>query len=254
VTLAAPWHIDRPQSPSTESTTALAAKESAHDARHPISRWYLLPLADGAARILARTSIRPWHVTLTGFALAGCCAAALLAAWPSWVAAACALAAWFFDRVDGKLARRQGTATALGAWLDANLDELADVGLHAALAAAAATVVDGSLPWMLFAAFVAGKYLFFHSRDRFGCLSRQPKELSGHDAANGTRAEKVPDTFIRATNLPGNADFRTHLLVVAISANWLIVELAIVAVYYNLRWLMRYGLVLARQSRKGGAA
>jgi hypothetical protein len=46
--------------------------------------------------------------------------------------------------------------------------------------------------------------------------------------------------------LPGNADVRVHLLVLALATGYLGVELALVAVYYNLRWLVRYALVARR--------
>jgi hypothetical protein len=49
-------------------------------------------------------------------------------------------------------------------------------------------------------------------------------------------------------HLPANADVRAHLLIVAVAAGWLTTELALVAVYYNFRWVARYAL-LARRFR-----
>ena len=48
-----------------------------------------------------------------------------LAAIPVWLA-------WFYDRADGMLARRQGTVSAWGAWFDANVDELTDMAFQIA--------------------------------------------------------------------------------------------------------------------------
>jgi hypothetical protein len=47
-------------------------------------------------------------------------------------------------------------------------------------------------------------------------------------------------------HLPGNADIRLHLLILALLSGWLTVELAVVAVYYNLRWIASYLLVARR--------
>lgn len=248
--LAATLLIDPIRQTAGESQCAqihAAAEAAARDARHPLSRWYLLPLAEGAARALTATRVRPWHVTLLGFSLAAIGAVLLIIGWPSWLAAVCVLAAWLCDRIDGKLARRQGTASPAGAWLDANLDELADIGLHAAVAAAAAQIVAGPLPWLLFAAFVSGKYLFLHSRqtEQASSLSTQAQLEARQEARRTARW---------AVNLPGNADVRLHLLVAALASGWLLAELILVAAYYNLRWLARYVAVALGQVRPGGAA
>ena len=57
-----------------------------------------------------------------------------------------------------------------------------------------------------------------------------------------------PDTRLLRTlyHLPGNADVRIHLLLVALCTGWLTAELALVALYYNLRWIVRYALVARR--------
>ena len=54
-----------------------------------------------------------------------------------WLASASLAAALVLDTSDGHLARLQGTASEFGRWLDANLDELGDMALHAAIAWAA---------------------------------------------------------------------------------------------------------------------
>jgi hypothetical protein len=49
--------------------------------------------------------------------------------------------------------------------------------------------------------------------------------------------------------LPANADVRIHLLVLALLSGWFTTELAVVATYYNVRWIARYPLVIARAGR-----
>ena len=215
--------------------------ETALDRRHPISRWYLLPLADRAAKLLAPTRLRPWHVTMSGFLLAvgagSCLWSGLLP-----LAASLALAAWFCDRLDGKLARRQGSETLLGAWLDANLDELIDLGLHAMLAYCVAATTGDAWPWGLFAAFVAGKYLLLHG------IETEPLAGNSKTPRVDDAASSSPSWLRRLYHLPGNADFRIHLLVLLLAAGWLTAELVLIAIYYNLRWVARYVLVARRLS------
>jgi phosphatidylglycerophosphate synthase len=161
------------------------------------------------------------------------------------------LAAWFFDRADGQLARRQGTVTAWGAWLDANVDELLDVGLHAAVAASAASQMASNLPSLLLAAFLAGKYLFMHGVATEEHVPRQSRAERDADPRPASRTARV---LHAAYHLPGNADVRVHLLAAAMCTGWLSAELAIVAGYYNLRWVVRYLLVARRlgASRRWG--
>ncbi len=115
---------------------------------YPISRWYLRPLAGRLAGVLAPTRVRPVHVTFCGLLLS-LAAAATLAARPALapLAAGLVLAGWFCDRLDGQLARRQGTVTRWGGWLDGSVDELADLALQTAAAWAAARELASSLPF-----------------------------------------------------------------------------------------------------------
>jgi phosphatidylglycerophosphate synthase len=225
------------------------------------------PLAGRLAGVLAPTRVRPVHVTLCGLSLS-LAGAATLAARPALapLAAALVLAGWFCDRLDGQLARRQGTVTRWGAWLDGNVDELADLALQTATAWAAARGLASSLPFFLLFAFLAGKYLFIYGLN----LEEQLKSGKAISAAfqcsrhtpcaveNGTR--RVPATLLgpgsrpagrtcwlrTLWHLPGNADVRLHLLIVALLSGWLTVELAVVAAYYNLRWIAGYLLVARR--------
>ncbi len=217
--------------------------------RHPISRWYLAPAVAGLVEKLTPTGVRPVHVTALGLMLGLTAAAALVLA-PSLAPAAglLVLAAWLCDRVDGKLARRQGTASAWGAWLDANIDELLDVAWHVAAAYALASSADAHWPWLLLAAFLAGKYLFFHGRgtEKQGTVaffvangSDLPNSVCDEKGDCPSRAALRFDWLRPLWHAAGNADVRVHLLVAALLTGTLGCELAIVAVYYQLRWLGR---------------
>jgi len=232
---------------------AVAADARRRARRHPISRWYVCPAADWLAAALTPTRVRPVHLTLGGLAV-GAVAAAVLVGAPHLapVAGLLVLVAWLFDRADGQLARRQGTVSAWGAWLDANVDELVDVGLHAAVAAAAAWQTASHLPWLLLGAFLAGKYLFVHGMATEHKMREQPLPAGRSEEAVETAPASRTARVVRAAyHLPGNADVRVHLLAAALLTGWLSAELAIVAAYYNVRWITRYVLVARRLGGRG---
>jgi len=106
------------------------------------------------------------------------------------------------------------------------------------VAAVAAARADAAWPLRLLVAFLAGKYLLMYGL----MLEQRP-------AAGAARAEEPACNMgwlRRAYHLPGNADVRVHLLALALMTGWLTVELALVAVYYNARWMVRYALVARR--------
>jgi len=173
--------------------------------------------------------------------MVGLAAAALLAGLPGTasVAAMLVLGAWLFDRADGQLARRQGTVSAWGAWFDANVDELLDIGWHVAAAAALARPFGATWPWLLVLAFVSGKYLFMHG------LAAEVSVSGG--ASSQSHERSAPHGFLRTLwHLPGNADVRVHLLALALLTGTVAVELALIAAYYHLRGIARYVLVARR--------
>lgn len=206
--------------------------------RHPISRWYLCPLASWASRALRDSSIRPIHCTLAGLAMAMMAGLLIVALSRAWLplAALAVLASWLFDRLDGSLARRQRTTSAHGAWLDANIDELADLGLQACIATRLWLATQSAWPWLCFAAFVCGKYLLVYGLNVDA--GTRPK---AEPVAAGKRAR-----LQRLVHLPGNTDVRIHLLVAALLSGWLGGELMLLAVYYNARWLLRYARMIFR--------
>ncbi|MBI1903545.1 MAG: CDP-alcohol phosphatidyltransferase family protein [Planctomycetia bacterium] len=256
--------------------------EAARDRRHPISRFYVQPLAQLVAAVLCGTRVRPWQVTLLGTALAAGAAAVLVAGGSLFWAALFVWLAWLCDRVDGKLARLQGTSSKLGAWLDANLDELSDVGLHAAVAWRL-FVSPGEIgmvaPW-LFAAFVAGKYLFLHGTwtepkvavslretkrestvsrrvteadhaEHDGCATLHHAERDGYGRDGYGRdgyVARLRRAALGLFRLPGNADVRLHVLLAALLSGFLLTELTAVAGYYLVRWLARLAIAPRRMA------
>jgi len=241
--------MDAPQTiamPLGHDTARLVdtSSERARARCYPIARWYLRPAAGWFARRLARTGVRPSHVSAAGF-LAALLAALAMVQGPgvSFTPALCVLLYWFFDRADGQLARCQGTASRWGIWLDGNIDELADVGLHTAMAATLAAQTGAAWPWWLLIAFLAGKYLLMYGLALEQHAARKKTLLS---PTRSTPDELEPWSLRWAYHLPGNADVRIHLLIAALLTGWWAVELALIAVYYNIRWVVRYRLVSQR--------
>jgi phosphatidylglycerophosphate synthase len=147
------------------------------------------------------------------------------------------MAAWFCDRLDGPLARRQRTSNPRGAWLDANIDELVDLGLHICMAARASQTAMASWPWLCLVGFVCGKYLLMYG------LALDGGGRTSGDPAVGTAGQSP---LRQLYHLPGNADVRVHLLALGLATGCLGLELALVAVYYNVRWIVRYAAVVTR--------
>ena len=238
---------------TTERTTqqAQAAEEARRAKNYPLARWYSRPAAGRLAEAFAETRLRPWHLTLAGFLCACLAAACVMTAPPLGLAAAAfVLLGWFFDRADGMLARRQGRASPLGAWLDANVDEAVDLGLHVCMAASAATAWQSSWPWVFLIAFLFGKYLLM-----YGLAAGETIFADADDFGRSTESDSGPaptrSSLLRTLyHLPGNADVRIHLTAFALATGWLTTELALIAVYYNFRWIARIGLLVRRSQNR----
>jgi phosphatidylglycerophosphate synthase len=115
--------------------------------------FFVSPLSVHVARACARAGIRPNPVTVFSMLL-GVAAAAAFATGerPGYVAgAAIAYLAFFFDCVDGQLARLTGAFSALGAYLDSIFDRAKEYVLYAGLAIGAGTDTD----WVLACAALA---------------------------------------------------------------------------------------------------
>ena len=153
------WRLDRPQ--------GLAGAEDELRRRQsyqPLGRYWALGPARGLARLLCPTRVRPNALTLASAALVLGAAVAValgLDGAGAHLASAAALAlALVLDTADGHLARLQGTASEFGRWLDAYLDELGDMALHAAIAWSA-FARDGRTAWLVLGMLYAmGKYVF----------------------------------------------------------------------------------------------
>jgi phosphatidylglycerophosphate synthase len=176
--------------------------------------------------------------------LAATLAALCIALAPAWhvLAAVLVLTHWFFDRADGQLARLQDSATPLGAWLDANLDELADLSMQAAVAYSLFQAHFSHWPITLLVLFLVGKYLFMVGLWLEATAAPAPSSEVG-------QARNHSSLLHSSYHFLANADVRVHLLALALFAGQLWIQLALVAVYYNVRWLARYLLVVQRLRR-----
>jgi phosphatidylglycerophosphate synthase len=161
-------------------------------------------------------------------------AAAVVASLPSQLgtnalAAACLALALVLDTADGHLARLQGTATPFGRWLDAFLDELADLALHGATAWAC-FARGGQPAWLLLGmAYIGGKYLFVFGNTTWAADGARPTGASPSPATANAPALR---SFAHAL---GHADLRWHLWIVLALAGRLDVALWLYTAYFPAR-------------------
>ncbi len=223
------WRLDRPLGLSGAGDELIRRRTY-----QPIGRFWALGPARLLARVLRPTPVRPNAVTLASGALV--LAASGLVAWPGsppWAArglASAALAlALVLDTADGHLARLQGTTSDFGRWLDANLDELGDMALHAAIAWSAFQR-DGQAAWLVAGMLYAmGKYLFVVGAASGEVLDATPgrPELP---------AEVTPPRRLRSLALlAGHADVRWHLWIVLAALGRLDAALVAYACYFPIR-------------------
>lgn len=215
------WRIDRPQALAGLDDEARRRREY-----QPLGRFWAAGPALALARSLAPTAIRPNHVTLAAGAMMLAGAGLVATGRPGWAAALAIAVSLVLDTADGHLARLQGTASDFGRWLDANLDELGDMALHAAIAWSA-FARTGIVGWLaLGMAYAVSKYLFV-----FGMTS------DGHET--GPSAVTEPPTPVglirRMAHLAGHADVRLHLWIVLAAVGRLDVALAAYAAYFAAR-------------------
>jgi len=195
----------------------------------PLGRYWALAPARGLARALAPTRVRPNAVTLAAAGLMLGASALVAFARPGWpinlTAAAALAAALVLDTADGHLARLQGTASDFGRWLDAWLDELCDMALHAAVAWAAFTRT-GSPAWLMLGMLYAmGKYVYLVG-------TTGPAEGQGGGVAAGPADVS---RWTRAVRAAGHADVRWHLWIVLAAVGRLDAALAAYAAYFPAR-------------------
>jgi hypothetical protein len=220
------WRLDRPSALAGADAELLRRRTY-----QPLGRFWALGPARGLAQWLRPTSVRPNGLTAASglLMLRGASVVAFadqrgVARWGTALALALALV---LDTADGHLARLQGTASEFGRWLDACLDELGDMALHAAIAWAA-FVRDAHPGWLVLGmAYAMGKYLFVVSN-------------AAWPAPESSNAESVgvaprPGMLRRVVHGIGHADVRWHLWIVLAALGRLDAALAAYALYFPAR-------------------
>jgi phosphatidylglycerophosphate synthase len=233
------WRLDRPESLLTadqELTRRLSYQ--------PLGKYWAFPLARRLAERLCPTSITPNALTLCAGILMLSAAAMIAIGIGGWIgraAIAFSLAlALVLDTADGRLARLQGTSSALGRWLDQVLDELADMALHTAIAWAAFSR-DGRPLWLVLGIiYASGKYLFLIQSLLGDELERSTNDVTAQLVTIGyptapSRSRARLDGFTALVRLVGHADIRWHLWIVLAVAGRLDVALSVYAVYFPAR-------------------
>jgi phosphatidylglycerophosphate synthase len=222
------WRLDRPQ--GLEGADAELIRRRTYQ---PIGRYWSLGPARWLARLLRPTRIRPNAVTVASAGLV-VMASALVAIggppWASrWLASAALAVALVLDTADGHLARLQGTTSEFGRWLDANLDELGDMALHAGIAWSA-FARDGRPAWLVAGMLYAmGKYLFLVGASTGTVLDAAPE-------APGLPSLARPSGRARSfALLVGHADVRWHLWIVLAALGRLDLALVGYALYFPAR-------------------
>lgn len=219
------WRLDRPQ-----GLAGAEAELIRRQTYQPIGRYWALGPARLLARALRPTRVRPNALTVAAAGLMLAAAAAVAFA-PTVATARAAIAsalalALVLDTADGHLARLQGTASAFGRWLDAVLDELSDMALHAAIAWAA-FARDGRPAWLLLGmAYAMGKYVFL-----VGTVEGEKGETPAVTSPQPVR----PSPLASAVRLAGHADLRWHLWIALAALGRLEIALAAYAAYYPAR-------------------
>jgi phosphatidylglycerophosphate synthase len=222
------WRLDRP------SGLAGADEELIRRRTYqPIGRFWALGPARLLAKALKPTRVRPNALTIASGGLVLTASALVAVDGPAWasrgLASAMLAAALVLDTSDGHLARLQGTASEFGRWLDANLDELGDMALHAGIAWAA-FVRDGRPAWLLAGMLYAiGKYLFVVGATTGSSLDA----TAGPTVATGParRSGRIRSIAL----LAGHADVRWHLWIVLAAIGRLDAALLAYALYFPAR-------------------
>jgi phosphatidylglycerophosphate synthase len=249
------WRLDRGRPLSS------AAEELKRRLTYqPLGRFWAFGLAERLAEALEPTSVRPNTLTLAAAALMLSAAALLAFAGSGWLPAtlvSLALAlALVLDTADGRLARLQGTTSAFGRWLDQVLDELSDLGLHAAIAWSVFKS-SGQPAWLLLGMlYVSGKYMYMvqslAGEELEAASDPERAALDGPVTSLNPRRSEFGIGCLRIVRrlaaLAGHADIRWHLWIVLAALGRLDVALAVYAIYFPLRSLaggLRKGVVYA---------
>ncbi|WP_406695434.1 CDP-alcohol phosphatidyltransferase family protein [Singulisphaera sp. Ch08] len=230
------WRLDQPH-----GLSGAEAELTRRQSYQPLGRYWALAPAQLIARRLQPTRIRPNALTLASASLVmgAALAVAFLRSTPlTHLAEAIALAlALVLDTSDGHLARIQGTASELGRWLDATLDELGDMALHAAIAWSA-FARDGHPGWLLLGMLYGmGKYVFVVTT---APGATEEKNGSARSPQRSAVTTSLPVTLRRSrlkawVRLMGHADVRWHLWIALAVIGRLDAALIVYAVYFPVR-------------------
>jgi phosphatidylglycerophosphate synthase len=236
------WRLDGPA--SLQAADIELARRLTYQ---PLGKYWAFPLAEKLTEALRFTPVRPNVVTLAATLLMLSAAGLITAGAAGWagrfsVAGSLALAL-VLDTADGRLARLQGTSSALGRWLDQICDELADMVLHAAIAWAA-FLRDGWPLWLgLGIIYAAGKHLFWAQSNLGDELEASASRVEpGADGRCLTPASIGPlrpgfAWLSTAVRMAGHADLRWHLWIALALVGRLEIALVLYAVYYPARAL-----------------
>lgn len=245
------WRLDGP-----EGLTGAEAELVRRRSYQPIGKYWALAPARALARLLRPTRVRPNALTVASAALMiGTSLATAFGPSRTWVCLTIAGAlamALVLDTADGHLARLQGTSSDFGRWLDAYLDELSDMALHAGIAWSA-YVRDGHPGWLLLGMLYGmGKYVFAAGNAIGGDAS--PRHIPAPNIEPLSGVSALPIEFKSATRLAelvrwiGHADIRWHFWIVLAAFGRLDWALAAYALYFPARSLagaVRRGVRLA---------
>ncbi|WP_435010674.1 CDP-alcohol phosphatidyltransferase family protein [Tundrisphaera lichenicola] len=219
------WRLDRPRDLAGADDELIRRRTY-----QPIGRFWALGPARFLARLLKPTRIRPNQVTIASASLVLGASVLVANAGDTWmvrvlISAALAIAL-ILDTADGHLARLQGTASEFGRWLDANLDELGDMALHAAVAWSA-FVRDGQPAWLVAGMLYAmGKYLFVVGSSSGVALD----DTAGRPELP---ALSSPGGRIKSlARIVGHADVRWHLWIALAAVGRLDAALIAYALYF----------------------
>jgi phosphatidylglycerophosphate synthase len=220
------WRLDRPQGLDGAGDELIRRRSY-----QPIGRFWALGPARWLAERLAPTTIRPNAVTIASGTLVLAASALVATGGTSWASRGLASASLamglVLDTADGHLARLQGTTSEFGRWLDANLDELGDMALHASIAWAA-FARDARPAWLLAGMIYAtGKYLFLVGSTTGATLEAPSGSLPV--------VPQAPGRLRSLALLVGHADVRWHLWIVLAALGRLDLALLAYALYFPIR-------------------
>jgi len=152
-----------------------------------------------------------------------------------WASAIALAGALVLDATDGRLARSQGTSSALGRWLDTMLDETGEMLLHAAIAVTAAWRFESPVWLGVGMLYGMGKYLFVLSNDEWNRATEDAEAGRPKPVKMPMDAEPNWSSPVWWFRRLGHADLRWHLWIGTALIGRLEWALAVYAAYFPAR-------------------